>query len=82
MGKLALLLVERKAYDEAEKLLIPAIRKDPKNAVNYLNLGVVYAARKQNKLAIENYEKFLELAPKDDKDRARAKDAIRELKRH
>jgi cytochrome c-type biogenesis protein CcmH/NrfG len=81
LGKLALLLVERKQYDDAEALLIPAIRKEPKNAVNYLNLGVVYAARKKNKLAIDNYEKFLELAPKDDKDRARAKEAIRELKR-
>jgi tetratricopeptide (TPR) repeat protein len=49
--------------------------------VNYLNLGVVYAARKQKKLAIDNFEKFLDLAPKDDKDRGRAKDAIRELKR-
>jgi len=46
-----------------------------------LNLGVVYAARKKNKLAIDNYEKFLELAPRDDKDRARARDAIRGLKR-
>jgi superkiller protein 3 len=80
-GKLALLLVERKEYDEAEKLLIASIRKDDKNAVNYLNLGVVYAARKKNKLAIENYEKFLQLAPPNDRDRGRAKDAIRELKR-
>ena len=81
LGKLALLLVERKQYDEAEAVLIPAIRKEPKNAINYLNLGVVYAARKKNKLAIDNYEKFLELAPRDDKDRARARDAIRGLKR-
>jgi tetratricopeptide (TPR) repeat protein len=81
LGKLANLLVDRKQYDEAEQLLIPAIRKEPKAAINYFSLGVVYQARKKNKLAIDNYEKFLDLAPKDDKDRARARDAIRELKR-
>jgi hypothetical protein len=42
---------------------------------------VVYAARKKYRLSIDNYERFLEIAPKDDKDRARAKEAIRELKR-
>jgi hypothetical protein len=42
---------------------------------------VVYAARRKNRLAIENYQKFLDLAPKNDPDRGRAKDAIQELKR-
>ena len=81
LGKLALLLVEKKQYDEAEGLLIPAIRKEPKNPANYFNLGAVYEARRQKKLAIENYEKFLELAPRNDRDRDRARNAIRALKR-
>jgi hypothetical protein len=41
----------------------------------------VYAALNKNRLAVENFEKFLERAPKDDKDRARAKEAIRQLKK-
>ncbi len=81
VGKLGLLLVQTKRYDEAETVLIAGIRKDKSNAVNYLHLGVVYAAKGKNKLAIENYEKFLELAPKNDPERARAKSAIQELKR-
>jgi Flp pilus assembly protein TadD len=79
--KLGLLLVERKQYDEAEVVLTQAIRRDKTVPVNYLNLGTVYAAKKKNQLAIENFEKFLELAPKSDPDRARAKEAINELKR-
>ncbi|MBV8760365.1 MAG: tetratricopeptide repeat protein [Deltaproteobacteria bacterium] len=79
--KLGLLLVERKQYDEAEVVLTQAIRRDKNIAVNYLNLGTVYAAKKKNQLAIENFEKFLSLASKSDPDRARAKDAINELKR-
>ena len=75
------MLVERKQYDEAEVVLTQAIRRDAKVAVNYLNLGMVYAAKKKNDLAIENFEKFLSLAPKTDPDRARAKEAIKELKR-
>ena len=78
--KLGLLLVERKQYDEAEIVLTQAIRHDNKVPLNYLNLGTVYAAKKKNQLAIENFEKFLSLASKSDPDRARAKDAINELK--
>jgi tetratricopeptide (TPR) repeat protein len=80
-GKLGLLFVDAKRYDEAEALLIPAIRREPKNAVHYLYLGVVYAARNQKKNAIDNYTRFLELAPKNDPDIRRAKAAIAELKR-
>jgi tetratricopeptide (TPR) repeat protein len=79
--KLGLLLVERKQYDEAEVVLTQAIRRDKNVPVNYLNLGTVYAAKKKNDLAIENFEKFLSLAPRSDPDRARAKEAINELKR-
>ncbi|MBX3160180.1 MAG: tetratricopeptide repeat protein [Deltaproteobacteria bacterium] len=79
--KLALLFVDRKQYDEAEHLLLSATKRDPKTASNYLTLGVVYAAKRKTKLAIEHYEKFLELAPKNDPDRKRAKDAITQLKR-
>ena len=78
---LVLLRVERKQYDEAEVVLTQAIRRDKTAPVNYLNLGTVYAAKKKNQLAIENFEKFLSLASKSDPDRARAKDAINELKR-
>ena len=81
LAKLGLLLTERKQYDEAEIVLTQAIRKDPKNAVGYLYMGVVNAARKKNKAAIDNYQKFLDLSPKNDPDRDRASAAIKELKR-
>ncbi|CAN5911773.1 hypothetical protein BH11MYX2_BH11MYX2_01900 [soil metagenome] len=81
IAKLGLLLIERKQYDDAERFLTQSVRRDAKNPSNYLNLGAVYAAKKKNKLAIENFEKFLGLAPKNDPDRARAKEAIQELKR-
>jgi superkiller protein 3 len=81
LQKLGLLLVERKEYDEAEVVLTQAIRRDKSVPINYLNLGVVYAAKKKNQLAIDNFESFLKLAPRSDPDRARASEAIKELKR-
>ena len=72
------MLVERKQFDEAETFLIQGIRKDNKNAVNYLHLGAVYAAKKKYRLAIENFEKFLDLAPRNDPDRGRARNAIQD----
>lgn len=79
--KLGLLLVDKKEYDEAETVLIQAIRRDKNVPINYLNLGLVYAAKKKNQLAIENLEHFLQIAPKSDADRGRAKDTLNELKR-
>jgi len=81
LGKYAALLIERKQYEEAEDLLNKAIRKDPRNATNYFHLGALYAAKKKNKLAVENYQKYLDLAPKTDPERNRAKELITELKR-
>ena len=81
IGKLASLLVDAKKYDDAEAVLTPAVRRDPKNHVNYLYLGAVYAAKGQKRVAIENYEKYLELAPKNDPEINRAKAAIRDLRR-
>ncbi len=80
-AKLALLLIEQKDFDGAEKVLTVAIRKDGKNPTNYLNLGMVFAAKRKNSQAIEMFQKFLDLAPSTDIDRKRAKEAINELKR-
>jgi cytochrome c-type biogenesis protein CcmH/NrfG len=44
-------------------------------------MAQVQAAQKKYKRAIENYEKFLELAPKNDPDRDDATRAIRQLKK-
>ena len=81
LQKLGMLLVQRKLYDEAEAVLTQAVRREPKGAPAYFNLGQVYAGKKRYKVAIENYQKFLELAPKGDPDRDRASAAIKELKR-
>jgi tetratricopeptide (TPR) repeat protein len=80
-SKLALMLMDQKDFEGAEKVLTVAVRKDGKNAVNYLNLGAVFAAKRKNSQAIEMFQKFLELASPTDPDRKRAKDAINELKR-
>jgi tetratricopeptide (TPR) repeat protein len=81
LQKLGLLLLGKKHYDEAEAVLTQAIRRDKSVPINYLNLGFVYSAKQNSQLAIENLEKYLELAPKTDPDRSRAKDALNELKR-
>ena len=81
IGKLVQVLVDRKEYDEAERLLTQAVRRDPKNAMNYLALGTVYQAKKKTKAAIESFQKYLDLAPKNDPDRNKAKEAIDALKR-
>ena len=44
-------------------------------------MGEVQAAQKKYRRAIENFEKFLDLAPKDDPDRGEASRLIKQLKR-
>ncbi len=80
-GKLAMVLMEANRYDEAEVLLTAQLRNDPSNGQNYYYLGAVYAHVRKFKLAIDAYEKFLQLAAKDDRERPRVKKAIEELKR-
>ena len=74
------MLAQRKQYDEAEIVLTQAVRRDSKSAQNYMLLGVVYAAKRKPKQAIDNYELFLKYAPKNDADRPRVLNAISELK--
>ncbi len=81
IGKLGQVLVLAKQYDDAEPVLIQAIRREPKAAINYLNLGAVYQAKKKPRQAIDNYELFLKYAPTNDPDRRKAREAISELKR-
>jgi tetratricopeptide (TPR) repeat protein len=80
-AKLGLALFEAQRLGEAELFLTDAIRKDEKNPFNYYNLAIVYREQKKTKLAIEMYEKFLELASPDDGDRAKADACAKALKR-
>jgi tetratricopeptide (TPR) repeat protein len=80
-AKRGLVLYEAKRYGEAEVFLTNAVREDPKNPYNYINLAVVLKQQKKYKLAIEMYEKFLELAPKEDGDVPKVKSEIRDLKK-
>ena len=73
LTKLGTLLLDKKQYDEAEIVLTQGIRREPKNASNYFPLGKLYAAEKKKAQAIEAFDKFLELAPKTDPDRAIAR---------
>jgi Flp pilus assembly protein TadD len=81
IAKLGILLVAKKEWKEAEAVLTRAARRDPKNPGIYFHLGAVYAATRRDQIAIENFQKFLELARPNDPDRWRAQDAIKELKR-
>jgi len=79
-GKLAIVLMAARRFEDAEVLLTSQLRTDPNNAQNYLYLGDVYVEANKLKLAIDAYEQFLELAPKDDRDRQRARQAIDKLR--
>ena len=80
-AKRGIALFEAKRYGEAETFLTGVVRADPKNPYNYENLGVVYEHEKKYKLAIEMFEKFLQLADKEDGDIPKVKAKIKELKR-
>jgi cytochrome c-type biogenesis protein CcmH/NrfG len=80
LTKLGMLLIDKKQFDEAKIVLTQAVRREPKNASNYLPLGKLYAAEKKKTQAVEALDKFLELAPKTDPERGVAKrerDALR-----
>jgi len=86
LTKLGTLLVDQKKFDDAEAILTTAIRREPKNGANYMQMGHIYAARNKRKAAIEQYKKFLELTPKGaspatDKERDLARDLISDLGR-
>jgi tetratricopeptide (TPR) repeat protein len=80
-AKYALMLYEAGQYPEAEVFLTDNIAKDPRNASLYYNLGWVYSAQKKYKLGVEAFERYLELAPKDDNDRAKANAEIKAKKK-
>jgi cytochrome c-type biogenesis protein CcmH/NrfG len=80
-AKLAYVLYEAQKYPEAEVFLTESIGKDRNNPYLYYNLGWVYSAQKKYKLGIEAFEKYLELAPKEDGDRGRAAGEIKNLKK-
>ena len=50
-------------YQEGIDLCQEAIYKEPENPVHYLNLGKIFLARQQKKLAIETFRKALDLRP-------------------
>lgn len=80
-AKLGYALFQAQRLGEAEVFLTEAVRKEPKNPFNYYNLAIVYREQKKTKLAIEMYERFLEVADKEDGDRPRAEACIKALKR-
>ncbi len=80
-AKLGVVLFYDGKLEEAEAYLTTAIRNHPKNPYPYLNIGYVYEAANKKSLAINAFEKFLELAPKEDGDRKVAKKRISKLSR-
>ena len=80
-AKLAFVLYEAGKYPEAEVFLTESIGKDRQNPYLYFNLGWVYSAQKKYRLGVEAFEKFLELAPKEDGERGKAASEIKSLKK-
>lgn len=58
-------LLDEEAWDRAEKKFIEVISSDPKNGEAYENLGRLYLAKKDNKLAKETFAFLAKLKPKD-----------------
>ena len=80
-AKLGLTLAEAGKWGDAEVYLTDATKKDPKNAFVMFNLGYVYLQQGKWKLSEEAFEKFLELADREDGERGRAKECIKSAKR-
>lgn len=80
-AKLGYTLFQAQRLGEAEIFLTEAIRKDPRNPFNYYNLAIVYREQKKTKLAIDMYQRFLEVSDPQDGDRPKAEACIKALKR-
>ncbi|MCA9678099.1 MAG: tetratricopeptide repeat protein [Myxococcales bacterium] len=80
-AKRGLALAEADRLGEAEVFLTEAVRADPKNPFIHFNLAVVYKNQKKTKLAIEEFERFLELADPSDGDRGTAETCVKNLKK-
>lgn len=70
---------EFKDVSEAIKLWKEALRIDPTIWVAYLGLGQAYDTQKEYSKSLEAYEKYMELAPKEAKDRESINESIKYL---
>jgi superkiller protein 3 len=77
--QLGLIFDSRGSYDEAEPLLLEAIKRRPR-PISYARLGAIFARKQDAVKALEYYERFLELAEKSDPERPRAVSAEKKLK--
>jgi superkiller protein 3 len=79
--KLGVVLFYAGELGDAEIMLTERVKNYPKEPYAYFNLGQVYAKQEKYALAVESFERFIALAPKEDGDVGVAKKKIRELKR-
>jgi tetratricopeptide (TPR) repeat protein len=79
--KLGVVLYYAGELGEAEIMLTERVKNYPKEPYAYFNLGQVYAKQEKYALAVESFERFIALAPKEDGDVEVAKKKVRELKR-
>lgn len=80
-NKLGYVLFKAGKPGEAEVVLTEAVRNNPDDPYPYFNLGMVYAQADKYTLAVNAFRRFLDLAPKDDRDVPTAKKQIRLLRR-
>ena len=80
-NKLGYVLFKLGKVAEAEVVLTAAVRNNPNDPYPYFNLGMVYASGEKLALAINSFQRFLDLAPENDRDIPVARRQIRELTR-
>jgi predicted TPR repeat methyltransferase len=66
--------------EQAEEAFLQAIAADPNVAAPFFHLGEIYEQQGQKDRAVEQYQKYLAIAPPDDQFRAAAIEAIAKLK--
>jgi tetratricopeptide (TPR) repeat protein len=79
-NKLGVGMLRLGRLETAAKAFTQAIAADPNVAEPYFHLGEVYAQQGLNPQAVEQYQKYLEVAPANDPFRQAAAEAIERLK--
>lgn len=62
-NKLGLGLLDASRLGDAEQAFLQAIAIDPNEPDPYFHLGVIYETRGDERLAVQQYDKYIELAP-------------------
>ena len=79
-NKLGVEALEMGLLETAETALVQVVVTDPDTFESYYHLGRVYDQQELSELAIENYERYIELAPSDHQFQSDAAEALERLR--